>query len=411
MAINLIFCVHRCVIFSWLGPAMASKTHNQPIPSEMGGVIWITGYSGSGKTTVGRKVIALLEERGVRPIHLDGDDLRSIFADQWGYERKDRVELAHVYFRLCSHLVSQGMHVVISAAAMYDEVRTWVQSIIPNSFVAYLRVPEEERRRRDENTKQIYRKLSKLSDLYDEPADVNLIIENYAPMNPDVAADTIVRHYLEPREQSADKGKAAHWDNFYSNNTGVLEPSAFAQTVSGMITRTDNILEIGCGNGRDSIYFASLGHQVVALDTSEAAIELCREVHKKVPVAFLGNSIDEFKIKSPAVFDCVYSRFVLHAMTFEEEDAFLDSSWQLLKADGKILLECRSILDPLAREGEVISPTERICGHYRRFIVQEALLKSLNHKGFDIISCEESKGLATFGKEDPVVIRLVAKKK
>src|SRR5690349_19296873 len=67
------------------------------------GLIWITGYSGAGKTTIGRKVEARLRAEGTPTVFLDGDDLRAIFAGRWGYDRQARVELAHIYFRLCSH--------------------------------------------------------------------------------------------------------------------------------------------------------------------------------------------------------------------------------------------------------------------------------------------------------------------
>ena len=83
-------------------------------------VVWITGYSGSGKTTVARKVEAALRAAGVSTVHLDGDDLRSILAGKWGYEREDRMELARSYFRLSSHLAAQQHTVIISAVAMYE---------------------------------------------------------------------------------------------------------------------------------------------------------------------------------------------------------------------------------------------------------------------------------------------------
>src|SRR5688572_26059917 len=83
-------------------------------------VVWITGYSASGKTTVGRRVELMLRERETSAVFLDGDDLRSILSHKWGYTREDRVGLARVYFRLCSLLASQGIMVVISAVAMYD---------------------------------------------------------------------------------------------------------------------------------------------------------------------------------------------------------------------------------------------------------------------------------------------------
>ena len=56
------------------------------------GLIWITGFSASGKTTVARKVEYGLKQKGYNVIALDGDELRNIFSDRWGYDRKSREE-------------------------------------------------------------------------------------------------------------------------------------------------------------------------------------------------------------------------------------------------------------------------------------------------------------------------------
>jgi bifunctional enzyme CysN/CysC len=122
------------------------------------GVIWVTGYSASGKTTVARKLAAGLNQRGIHAVFLDGDDLRAIFCRRWGYERQDRIELAKVYFRLCSHLASQGVTVIISAVAMYEEVRCWLKENVSNAFEVYLNVPESVRMERDRLTKKLYQK-------------------------------------------------------------------------------------------------------------------------------------------------------------------------------------------------------------------------------------------------------------
>ena len=66
--------------------------------------------------------------------------------------------------------------------------------------------------------------------------------------------------------------------------------------------------------------------------------------------------------------------------------------------------------DPMARMGEVISPTERIHGHYRRFIDVDDLSARVESYGFSILDSVESAGLAVHGDEDPVVIRLTARK-
>ena len=379
--------------------------------SQKTGVLWITVYSGSGKTTVGRKVVTSLNESGIHSILLDGDELRSIFAGKWGYGREERVDLARVYFRLCSHLASQGLTVVISAVAMYDEVRQWVQTFIPNSVEVYLQVPEVERRRRDQHSKHVYDSGTDFSELYDEPTSPDLIIDNFGSVSPENAAEKVVRYYQLPREGLIDKGKNAHWVNYYTNNTDSIEPSPFAQVVSSTLEEISNILEIGCGNGRDAAYFATQGHNVVALDTSETAIQLCREIHKELSITFLAKPISEYKPKQSTLYDHIYSRFVLHAMTLDEEYDFLAASAQLLKPGGKFFIECRSIKDRMARKGDVISPTERIFGHYRRFIILEELLVRVREAGFVNITVEETKGLAVFGDEDPIIIRLVGEKR
>jgi hypothetical protein len=97
-------------------------------------------------------------------------------------------------------------------------------------------------------------------------------------------------------------------------------------------------------------------------------------------------------------------------MTEVEQERMLLAAFDKLRFGGSIYLECRSINDPLAREGEVISPTERIHGHYRRFIVLDDLVQGLESTGFIIDDSVESTGLAPYKDEDPVVIRIKASK-
>ena len=93
-----------------------------------------------------------------------------------------------------------------------------------------------------------------------------------------------------------------------------------------------------------------------------------------------------------------------------EEDEFLHYAWSSLVNSGRLFIECRSINDRLAYKGEVLSPTERIHGHYRRFIVKQELVAKIEELGFSIDSVLESDGLAVHGDDDPIVIRLTATK-
>lgn len=374
-------------------------------------ILWITGYSSAGKTTVARKVKLLLEEMGIKAVLLDGDDLRGIFAGKWGYDRIDRIELAHAYFRLCSTLSAQGITVIISAVAMYNEIYTWVRTNVDRAVQIYLKVPQTERVVRDKATKNIYESIGNIDELYDEPSFSDIVIENYGLNTPDVAAQMIIDAYRNVISQSgADKGRTEHWNGYYKGTNLIFEPSNFAISVAKEFDKFVNILEIGCGNGRDAVYFAKSGNKVMALDPSIEAINLCQTKYNVDSVQFMISKLPEIESFYNSTFDVIYSRFCFHAMTDEEEMDNLKAAYKVLKPSGRIFIECRSINDPLSRKGEVISPTERIYGHYRRFIVMDEMKRRMANIGFKIDHAIESNNLAVLEEDNPVIIRIYARK-
>ena len=394
------------------------KTSERQFPSfdfTTGALIWITGFSGSGKTTIGRRVRAALGEAGVNAVLLDGDDLRGIFArpdgnERFGYERADRVALAYAYFRLCNTLIAQGVTVVLAAVAMYEEVTRWVRENIDHALQVYLEVPEAELRLRDAATKRIYEKLGNLADLYDVPTTADLVIANSGITTPAAAAQLIVKAFAKSGRRSttlsSDKGRTRHWEHYYNHARLVDVPSDYARLTAAQLRDRSEIVEVGCGNGRDAGFFAEFGHSVLAIDPSRAAIEKCRRVHPGIE--FLEGTLPDVPAGRNGRFDAVYSRFSLHAMTESEELATLAAARRLLRPGGSLYIECRSINDPLARKGEVLSPTERIHGHYRRFIVRDELHARLESAGFLVADSVESADVAVLGDDNPVVIRVTA---
>lgn len=377
-----------------------------------GGVIWISGYSAAGKTTVGRHLNRLMLADGYASIFLDGDQLRSIFSNKWGYETQDRIELACTYFRLCSHLSKQGIFVVISAVAMFDEVRQWFSDNVENGLEVYLRVPLDVRMLRDEKTKGIYKNLLADMNSYTEPKDPGLVIDNFGNMTCQTASKIIFDNFLiKYKVDATDYGRTSYWSKFYAARSAVSSPSPFAMHCIDLFKPGQRILEIGCGNGRDANYFSENGFPIVAIDKSREAINSCiKNIPNKNATFICGEAIDVLK-KPDENFDIVYCRFSLHAMTEKEENSTLVTALNHLNPGGMLCIECRSINDPMARKGEVLSPSERIDGHYRRFIVREELEAKLTSLGFVIMLLVESNGLAIFKDEDPIVIRIVASKR
>ena len=118
-----------------------------------GQVIWITGLSGAGKTTVAAALDQCLGERGLIPILLDGDILRNLFksTNEIGktYNREARIKLALKYAHLCKTLSSQGFTVIIATISMYNESYAWNRTNLVNYFEIYLKMTLKELRRRD----------------------------------------------------------------------------------------------------------------------------------------------------------------------------------------------------------------------------------------------------------------------
>ena len=207
---------------------------------------------------------------------------------------------------------------------------------------------------------------------------------------------------------SFDKELIYYWDEYYKKDNAPSYPSPFAEYVASKLSTKQDILEIGCGNGRDSKFFLSKGHHVTGLDKSSEAIELCKNLYSNEPIEFLFGAITDIVKTNKKKYDLIYSRFVIHAMSLNEELDMLKISYKLLNKDGQFFIECRSTNDPLSQKGEVLSHTERIDGHYRRFIILKELKQRLIQVGFEVIEIIESNGLAKLGDDDPVVIRVIA---
>lgn len=159
-------------------------------------VIWITGLSGSGKTTVALHLREKMLETGVRPVLLDGDRLRAALPLGADYAESARRGLAAVYGALAREFAEQGHFVVCATVSLFHEVQRWNRKNLPNYFEVWLRVPEAELRKRDRYG--LYRIAREGSsqvvgvDIVPEfPLTPDLIINNHGTETPGMAADRI----------------------------------------------------------------------------------------------------------------------------------------------------------------------------------------------------------------------------
>jgi adenylyl-sulfate kinase len=152
-----------------------------------GFVVWFTGLSGAGKTTVANIVEAELEQRGHVVDHLDGDIVRTHLSKGLGFSKDDRDANIHRIGWVASRVARAGAAVIVSAISPYEEARRHARSLVePHApFVeVYVATPLEECARRD--PKGLY-----AAAFAGEIADFTGVSAPYeTPENPEVRIDT-----------------------------------------------------------------------------------------------------------------------------------------------------------------------------------------------------------------------------
>ena len=123
--------------------------------SEKPRVIWFTGLSGAGKTTLAEKLAAYLKEKGEKCELLDGDTVRNIFP-QTGFTKKERDEHVKRMGFLASMLERNGVTVLASFISPYRESRDFVRKMCRNFVEVYVSTSLEVCEKRD--VKGLYKK-------------------------------------------------------------------------------------------------------------------------------------------------------------------------------------------------------------------------------------------------------------
>lgn len=210
--------------------------------------------------------------------------------------------------------------------------------------------------------------------------------------------------------------RLGYWDSFYGRSNLPLPslPSQFAAFALGEMfalgveDKVEGVIEFGCGNGRDSHFFSAYDFDLLALDASAEAIELCRSFSRQPRAHFeqcrateAREQVEGFLSGKQRV--AVYARFFLHAIREEEQNDFLSLLGTLLPAGCLLFLEYRTVAD--AEQEKVFGD-----GHYRRYLDHRATLAGIEAAGFSVLYEIEGHGLAKYRDEDAKVGRCVAMK-
>lgn len=380
-----------------------------------GTLYWITGLAGAGKTTIGSRVYYRLKQQMDNIVLLDGDMLKQIAGKDPAYDRQSRIERGYRYSHLCKALTDQGIHVIICTIAMYDEIRDWNRKNIENYLEIFLDVDLDTLMRR--NRKNLYSSGNDVAGVsvtveYPKTPDIVIVNDGSGSLEDDV--ERILNFRVVPRKKwNADE---TYWNEYYSEQIkrggGGTEPSLFARDMMHRYMEPGRALvELGCGNGRDSLFFAANGLNVTGIDASDIAI---RELQKKNTdhCIFVCDDFVNAQAIYQIQYDYCYSRFTLHAINEEQETQILKKAYDMLKPGaGHLFIEARSVADGKFGQGRQVERNAYILdGHYRRFIVPEELKEKLESIGFEIVEAAESDKFAPSAEERTVCVRVIARR-
>ena len=181
--------------------ALVDEMYKKNNLNQRGFVLWFTGLSQSGKSTVADRVYEVLKEKGLKLERLDGDIVRESLSSDLGFSKEDRDEnIKRVTF--VSQLLSRnGVGVISSFISPYRETRERIREATVNFVEVYCSAPLEVCEERD--TKGLYNKARKgevqnftgISDPYEPPQKPEVELKTHeVPVQE--CADKVVK-YLE----------------------------------------------------------------------------------------------------------------------------------------------------------------------------------------------------------------------
>jgi adenylylsulfate kinase len=149
-----------------------------------GFVLWFTGLSGAGKTTIALALAERLRERGVRVERLDGDVVRQSLTKDLGFSKEDRDKNIERVTFVAKLLSRNNVAVLAAFISPYAEIREYVKNEVTNFIEVFVDAPLEVCIERD--VKGLYKKA-----LAGEIKNYTGIDDPYeVPVNPDIHVRT-----------------------------------------------------------------------------------------------------------------------------------------------------------------------------------------------------------------------------
>ena len=185
---------------------LVTREERNALNNHKSGLIWLTGLSASGKSTIAHGVEKVLFDAGIRTYVLDGDNVRHGLNSNLGFSPEDRQENLRRVAEVSKLFADAGILVLAAFISPFRRDREYIRNrFLGDTFIEiYIKCCLDECERRD--PKGLYKKAragiiknyTGISSPYEEPESPELVIET-SSCAPEVAISKVIE-FLEARQ-------------------------------------------------------------------------------------------------------------------------------------------------------------------------------------------------------------------
>ncbi|MBX4190959.1 class I SAM-dependent methyltransferase [Candidatus Saccharibacteria bacterium] len=185
-------------------------------------------------------------------------------------------------------------------------------------------------------------------------------------------------------------------------------PSPLSELAEPYFPRQSRILELGCGVGRDAMFFVQKGHNVIATDSSETVIKQNRQHFTDENADFKILDMQEPLPYESESFDVVYANLSLHYYSDQTTKEIIEEIARVLKAEGILAFACKSYDDLHSSGKEIGKNIFQWKLGVTIHLFSEEYAKSLVKDNFDIQHLDEVE--EDYNGRYSRIVRCIAKK-
>ena len=197
------FALRRSQNIHWQNTDI-TKSHRAAALNQKPAIFWMTGLSGSGKSTIANAVERQLARKGFNTFLLDGDNIRHGLNKDLGFTEADRIENIRRIGEVSKLMTDAGLIVIAAFISPFESERNMVREMVePGEFVEiFINTPLQIAETRD--VKGLYAKaragelknFTGIDSPYENPLKPEITIKT-EELSVEAAADLIVKYYLD----------------------------------------------------------------------------------------------------------------------------------------------------------------------------------------------------------------------